>query len=282
MFVLLVTMFFATSVTRSYASNANTTLSTFDVTINGEKINNEYRKYPLLVYKGITYFPMTYHDAMFLGLETKWDSKNGLEIMKESVPTFYPYEKYLQTKKNAASYKAAVPTFKVKVNSKVVDNSKEKYPLLVFRDVTYVPLTWQFAVDEFGWSYKFSKEAGLEITAKNYPPANGPTYPMIEEKVFIDGSNNIKIQAYRHRMPSAGNLTISVNGEDFKQLGSPDYIYGFNGPFDSNSIGLSPNNFMEFKENWLYIKAAKENWIEGHIYKIYKVNIVTGETVLAE
>ena len=38
----------------------------------------------------------------------------------------------------------------ITVNGKTINNDEEPYPLLVFRDVTYFPLTWRFAVDEFG------------------------------------------------------------------------------------------------------------------------------------
>jgi len=34
---------------------------------------------------------------------------------------------------------------------------------LIFRDITYFPLTWRFAVDEFAWEYKFTNEDGLKI-----------------------------------------------------------------------------------------------------------------------
>ena len=54
--------------------------------------------------------------------------------------------------------------FAITVNGKSIDNSKEEYPLLVFRDVTYFPLTWRFAVDEFGWNYTFDGKTGLNIT----------------------------------------------------------------------------------------------------------------------
>ena len=43
------------------------------------------------------------------------------------------------------------------------EHNKEEYPLLVFRDVTYFPLTWRFAVDELGWQYRFNQKEGLVI-----------------------------------------------------------------------------------------------------------------------
>ena len=39
--------------------------------------------------------------------------------------------------------------------------------MLVFRDITYFPLTWRFAVEEFGWAYHFEEKTGLVITAND-------------------------------------------------------------------------------------------------------------------
>ena len=60
------------------ADTVQVTLPGFTVTLNGQVIDNSYRQYPLLVYKDITYFPMTYYDCRFLGVETDWTRKNGL------------------------------------------------------------------------------------------------------------------------------------------------------------------------------------------------------------
>ncbi len=59
-----------------------------------------------------------------------------------------------------------------------IDNSNEEYPLLVFRDVTYSPLTWRFAVDEFGWKYSFDQNSGLVINSGSGTAAGGLTLPI--------------------------------------------------------------------------------------------------------
>ena len=45
------------------ADTVQVTLPSFSVTLNGQTTGNDYSKYPLLVYKDITYFPMTYYDC---------------------------------------------------------------------------------------------------------------------------------------------------------------------------------------------------------------------------
>ena len=54
-------------------------------------------KYPLLVYKDITYFPMTWYNCRMLGLETEWSDAKGLAIWQNDALTssigYYPQDK---------------------------------------------------------------------------------------------------------------------------------------------------------------------------------------------
>ena len=146
------------------SSNVNVSLPSFDVTLNGTEIDNDYSQYPLIVYKDITYFPMTYYDCRFLGLETGWtDAKTGLFIDTTGIQG--AYHPYTQKSKNAKSAKAQIASFPITVNGKAIDNSKEEHPLLLFRDVTYFPMTWRFCVDEFNWQYSFTTADGLIISS---------------------------------------------------------------------------------------------------------------------
>ena len=144
------------------ADNVQVTLPSFTVTLNGQSTSNDYSKYPLLVYKDITYFPMTYYDCRLLGVKTDWTKDTGLVIGKNE-DYFYEYLREVNNSKNARKQTAKIADGKITVNGKVIDNRKEEYPLLVFRDVTYFPLTWRFAVDELGWQYRFNQKEGLVI-----------------------------------------------------------------------------------------------------------------------
>lgn len=147
----------------SAANSVRVTLPDFPVSLNGQTLSNSYSKYPFLVYRGITYFPMTYSDCRLLGLRTSWNAADGLGIEKNDEPVS-EYRREIQTAKNAGTQTARIADGKITVNGKTVDNSREQYPLLVFRDVTYFPLTWRFAVDEFGWAYHFDGASGLAIS----------------------------------------------------------------------------------------------------------------------
>jgi len=151
------------------AKDVTVTLPAFPVEINGIVQDQTKIEYPFIVYQDITYVPMTYYDARLLGLSTLWNNDTGLAIMPlnfipDSQTAQQNYVPYTTTTTNKSQYTAATATFGISVNGKVIDNNAEEYPLLVFRDVTYFPLTWRFAVDEFGWQYSFTAEDGLKIT----------------------------------------------------------------------------------------------------------------------
>lgn len=165
-FLTGVIMVFILFLTPSFAMEVKANLPTFDVAFNGVEIENENRQFPLLVYNDITYVPMTYYDSRYLGLVSNWNSEtNTLSIKKTNITC--AYRDYEWEWKNSSKYQVKVCDFNIIVNGKKVNNSKEEYPLLTFRDVTYFPLTWHFAVDEFGWEYSFDEENGLVINSDN-------------------------------------------------------------------------------------------------------------------
>lgn len=166
LFLFQFIMLASVNVTANSDSNVEVKIPTFNVWLNGTLVNNVVNEYPLVVYKDITYFPMTWSDSRFLGLVTSWDERTGLSVQKTTNYSKYsPYETYINdTSKN---YKAEIASFKINVNGKQIDNSHEKYPLLIFRDVTYFPLTWRYAVDEFGWKYSWKNGEGLYVESDN-------------------------------------------------------------------------------------------------------------------
>ncbi len=150
----------------SFAADAvQVTLPSFPIELNGQVVDNQYSQYPLIVYKNITYFPMTYYDCRFLGLETTWNKQDGLKVSLSNLSGAYHQQK--TTTKNSQTATARIADGKVSVNGKTIDNSKEDYPLLSFRNVAYFPLTWRFAVKEFGWQYHYDNQKGLQIDSAN-------------------------------------------------------------------------------------------------------------------
>lgn len=148
-------------------------LPEFEITINDVVIENDRRKYPLIIYDDITYFPMTYHDSQFLGISTNWNEYNGLIISKmdsawKKSPQMqaFTYLPEMQSSSNPQKDQASISMGDVKINGEQIDTKSVKdgkYPVLVYREVTYFPLTWHYAVEEFGWEYSFDNINGLII-----------------------------------------------------------------------------------------------------------------------
>ena len=145
------------------ARTVTVTLPDFSVTLKGQPIDNACREYPLICYKGITYFPLTWQDSRFMGLTTSWSEETGLIVAKDADQTARVYAADQASVKNRSRSQAQVVDYPIRVNGKTVDNAAEPYPLLSFRDIVYFPLTWRFAAEEFGWNYQFDA-GGLVIS----------------------------------------------------------------------------------------------------------------------
>jgi hypothetical protein len=107
---------------------------------------------------------MTYYDCRFIGLENTWDNKTGVKLDKTGIAG--AYRDYKGTTKNKKVDTAKMATFNIKVNGKNINNSKEKYPFLTYRNVTYFPMTWNYCSQEFGITYKFDNNC-LNVKSSN-------------------------------------------------------------------------------------------------------------------
>ena len=143
----------------------------FPITLNGVAVESFKRQYPFISYNDMTYFPMTYYDSGFMGIEVRTTAA-GIEIEKTGCSVgFRDYAGY----NNPIYDYAEILSQKIMINGKEIDNSCEEYPILSYHDVVYIPLTWRFAVEEFGWQYSYGADGALSITSSN--PAVLPFTP---------------------------------------------------------------------------------------------------------
>ena len=217
--------------------NVKVTLPDFAVNLNGHTVENQYREYPLLVYRDITYFPMTWYDTRMLGLEATWSPDDGLNIQQSRVTSSYvPYK---SERRNAATYAAEVLASTVTINGKPIDNTKEQYPLLSFRDVTYFPLTWRFAHDEFGWDYQWSETEGLRITSRN------PQVQTVGLPAYAGGNDVALFNGYYYFVETT-ETTNHVYRAPVQQPSDKEEIYSCNietpnGPLKTLSFQIRDN-----------------------------------------
>jgi len=262
-------------------------LPTFKITMNDVVIDNSARLYPIIVYKDITYVPMTYNDSRFLGLETKWSADTGLQVNKITEQLSYnPNTGYA----NTALESASLPQFNTGVNGKTIDNNSETFPLLVFRDVTYFPLTWRYMVTEFGWTSSFDATNGLIINSKavttnssnntnntnnntnnNYNNNNSNSNNQNYSKQF----NNITAIFDRSSNNQPGNLYIKENNST-KKIGNPNYIYGISYLQAGRRGEYTAVNNVDYTNRWVYTLAIDPS-ASTITSKSVRINIDTNE-----
>ena len=137
------------------ASGVTATIPTYTWELGYHNIGYKDSLYPPLNYRGVTYFPMTWGYCRLLGLTSVWVEGNGLFIAhqghsSDEIPSY-------EATRNPKAVTATIPTYPIYVNGEKIDNSKEEYPLLNFRGVTYFPMTWRFAREEFNWDTDWSE-----------------------------------------------------------------------------------------------------------------------------
>lgn len=153
-----------------YASEkVNVQIPSFDITINNEVFDNQHAMYPFIVYNDITYAPLTYNLCRKLGVITGWDSERGLYLAKYYEYNFQYSPDLGGYNKKGATYKASLPSFPVVLNGVSINPKSHKnlYPVLVFKNITYLPLTWEYVYYEFGWDISWDNIKGLNINSQN-------------------------------------------------------------------------------------------------------------------
>ncbi|MBE7055359.1 MAG: hypothetical protein E7392_04520 [Ruminococcaceae bacterium] len=165
-------------------------IAPFYTEIDYMSVDNRYVEYPLITYKDITYFPMTFDLCARLGLACGFDSEKGLFITREyivsgNIENPKPFGGDALNYYNT-SYDAVVPTYPIYLNGIFIDNEKEQYPLLNFRGVTYFPMTWRFAYEELCFDIEWSDEE-YSFKLMDNGKSNAPYIYSIE-------GDNVKLQ----------------------------------------------------------------------------------------
>lgn len=236
------------------------TLPTFAVTLNDTKIDSAHSEYPLIVYRDITYFPMTYHASRFLHLKSSWyqTEPKGTLFVGYSDASEDTWIDTPAAGRNASTAKATVADYQIAVNtvdkSEFLDNSAEPYPLLNFRGVTYFPLTWRFAAEEFGWDYRFDTKTGLSIrSTEQFRPEledsllanSAPSAALVQKTYFYSADkseyagvpySNLSGATFVYRR--SGEAALTLKAEDLFSDG--EYYYdcqdGTNAPVLSDGV----------------------------------------------
>lgn len=150
-------------------------IPSFSVTVNEVEYNSKYSEYPFLIYNDITYMPMTYDFATYMGLNITFDMGVNVVYHKDEKilhigngeRTASELGQYLKEEENKASYEAVIPDYHTYISfeEKEYDNSS-LYPVINFNGVTYIPLTWDVMHTLLDWDYSFDNDRGLIINSE--------------------------------------------------------------------------------------------------------------------
>ncbi|SMB83122.1 Peptidoglycan/xylan/chitin deacetylase, PgdA/CDA1 family [Desulfonispora thiosulfatigenes DSM 11270] len=138
------------------------TVPTFPVTINDMIVDNTKNKFPILIYKDITYLPLTWDYCGALGINITWDNTNGLGLSKKETASDILNQDLSGNNTLGKAYYAQLANLQIKINENNI-NKDEEYPFLNYKDITYMPLTWKYVTEEFGLQINWNEEKGLSI-----------------------------------------------------------------------------------------------------------------------
>lgn len=136
------------------------------VTIGGTCIDSLLSDYPLLIYKDLTYLPLTWSMSRFMGLTTQWSEAEGLQLGRSGQRSAYEGN-IGQLNRPGYTYTAEPISFPVCLNRQPLETGGD-YPWLIFRDVVYMPLSWDLVVHTFQWDMSWDATTGLQLGLSDF------------------------------------------------------------------------------------------------------------------
>lgn len=143
----------------------------FRIEINNKVSNSSevsktiYDDYPYFLYNNITYLQLTYYNSVVAGLEVQTNG-DVINITKRDLS--FPLEYYnMRLGNDVFPEKLGVSfcPYDVYIGDELYIS--EEYPVLWYKDVVCIPLTWYVAHDLLGWKYEFS-ENGLVLSGDTF------------------------------------------------------------------------------------------------------------------
>lgn len=242
------------SISHAAADQIGVRYPEFTVTVNGTVLDIRHSVYPPLVYKDVTYFPMTWNNTTALGLTVQWSPRLGLSI--NQTDSCMPLQQELTSTTHSNdddTPTAGLVPFTVKVNDQGIDKLAEPYPLLLYRDVTYFPMTWRIAHEVFGWEISWDGEQGLGIES-----CGGRTDVQAEQAAALNVSNNGQLAV------QGDWIYMNPESKEFE----PGQLVKRKTD-GSGDVKLSDDNaaYLNIEGDWLYYTVPSHSK-PGGIYKI--------------
>lgn len=296
-----------TAAWKSYKSNTRNsgsyraTVPGFPIRVNGKAVDNSSQQYPLLSFRNITYFPMTWEFGVNeFGWDYSFSNKDGLVINSDNIR--------LEQKKPATAvakreYDSTPGSATVTDQYIYYENQKGQIIQAKLADPSQMKTVYQLPV----WSY-----GNGEYVYPNLYVENGTAYLKYHQGGAVMGSDWLlrlnddgttdelqnsytRTKTFGDRSfsyftggaPGPGNLSMKIGDGEYKPLGSTDYLYGWAWTAqEDGSSGGSGSDDVYLVGDDLYILAFKDPLYSSAdgmkpdaTNGIYRVDINTGETV---
>lgn len=232
------------------------TLPTYQVTMNEIAVDSLRSQYPILQYNNITYLPLTYYNAQILGLDCTFSVENGFAVNSKPQAfgqnSVHEYNNYCNSYKNANTYTVIYPSFALSLNGEIIQNMNLEYPFFIFRDIVYLPLTWEYAVNKLNLNYWFDTQTGLTIKTK-------PSEPLLDDSFHMNKNNTEDIQNNHNTA-----TRVYVTGDVVNVRTGPGTDYDIvEQVYYNDELTISNSTVNENNELWYEIKSnpSKSRWI---------------------
>jgi hypothetical protein len=276
-------------------------IPSFPIRVNGKAVDNGSQKYPLLSFRDITYFPMTWEFGVNeFGWDYSFSAKDGLMIDSDNVKL---EQKTLAAALAKREYLSSGYPGNVTVTDKYIYYEDTKGQIMQAELAN--PATRKAVYQLPAWSYG----DGKELVYGSLSVENNEAYLKYHQGGAVMGSDwlfrlnddgtTTELQSSYTRAktfgdktfsywtggaPGAGNLSMKTGDGEPVPLGDPDYLYGWSWQRNEDgSQGGGGSDDVYLVGDNLYILAFHNPYGDegkkGETNGIYRININTGETV---
>ena len=165
------------------SGQVSATITTAKLVIDGFAVDNPRSQFPLLTYNDCMYFPITWNYMQALGLEKSGDFETGLRISTNAQGAQQLIQDQMSDDRpshvDGSDVVADVRVAPIYVQGQLVEHLGSEWPFLFFRDVTYMPATWEYMVTLMGLEYEYdSTTRTLTLAGHKTEIAAPPSIPV--------------------------------------------------------------------------------------------------------
>lgn len=254
-FLFIISLVYAVSAANN---TVEVTIPSYQIIVNNTTIDNRFSMYPFLHYKAMAYLPATFDMCKALSLTPDWNKEKGLRIEKNDQPLSSPVN-ISCTSANNSICRATIVNYPVTVIGKWKEvNINDGWPVLNFRGITYLPLTWDL-----------NRDLELDYSFDQYGLCINSTIQYIFDFEF---PGNLKKEIYLEETIKKYNKYIEEKSAKYTVAAVPIGITGGLHGFDSiEFIDINRECFYSIPyDNEIYPQIRNCNYVEITGYVQYK------------